>query len=91
MNRLPELKTGSAASNKNALFCISCSEKLCLHAAKGGVFMNRRGKCNGRTIGAVAIAAGVMIILAMVLPTDFWWFAAGAVLIIGGICFLRRC
>lgn len=53
--------------------------------------MNRRGKCNGRTIGAVAIAAGVMIILAMVLPTDFWWFAAGAVLIIGGICFLRRC
>lgn len=53
--------------------------------------MNRRWKCNGRTIGAIAIAAGVLIILAMVLPSGFWWFAAAIVLIIGGIHFLRRC
>lgn len=49
-------------------------------------------KCNnGRNAGWIAIAAGIIIILALVLPSGFWWFAAAIALIVGGIKFLHRC
>ena len=53
--------------------------------------MNKRWKSGGHTVGSIAIAAGVLIILAIVLPAGFWWFAAAVVLIIGGIQLIRHC
>lgn len=41
--------------------------------------------------GCAAIIAGVMIFLALVLPTDFWWFALAVVLVGAGIWFIRSC
>ena len=32
--------------------------------------------------GCTAIAAGVVIILSLVLPTEFWWFVLAAALIL---------
>ena len=50
--------------------------------------MRRRGKgiC---VLGAVAIVAGALIILAMLLPAGFWWLALGVALIVAGIWLLR--
>lgn len=41
--------------------------------------------------GLTAIALGVVILLALVLPSDFWWFALAALLIAAGIWTLRCC
>lgn len=41
--------------------------------------------------GCVAICAGVIIMLALILPTDFWWFVLGVGLICGGIWYIRSC
>lgn len=40
--------------------------------------------------GLILTALGLMIILSMILPTAFWWFVFGAVLIAAGICMLKR-
>ncbi len=45
-----------------------------------------RGPC---VLGAALIALGVIILLAMLLPTGFWWFVLSAALIVTGICLLR--
>ena len=37
-----------------------------------------------------ALIAGVLVILALVLPSTFWWFALGIILIAAGICICRR-
>lgn len=39
--------------------------------------------------GCAAICAGVIILLALILPTDFWWFILGTGLICAGIWYLR--
>ena len=49
----------------------------------------RRGR--GGIWGCAAIAAGLMIILALILPTEFWWFLAAAALIALGIWYSRGC
>lgn len=41
--------------------------------------------------GWLVILRGVVIILALILPAGFWWFALAVALIIGGIWLLRSC
>ena len=48
-------------------------------------------KRKNRTIGGIIAAAGVMVVLSLVLPTSFWWFVLGIVLICVGISVMRRC
>ena len=48
-------------------------------------------KGNHSIWGCVAIIAGVVIILSLVLPTEFWWFILAAELIGLGIWFIRSC
>ena len=58
-----------------------------VHDAGGDVL--RRGR---RSIwGCAAIAAGILIILALVLPTAFWWFMIAVGLIAAGLWYLRCC
>jgi len=59
-----------------------------IHIAGGGIFM-RRG--HRGFWGCTAIMAGVIIILSLVLPTAFWWFAFAAALIMLGVWFMRCC
>lgn len=40
-------------------------------------------------IGIFCIAAGILIILGMVLPAGFWWFVLGVILIAAGIWCIR--
>lgn len=40
-------------------------------------------------IGCIAISAGILIIMSIVLPGEFWWFVLAAALIGGGIWFIR--
>ena len=49
----------------------------------------RRGICFW--IGIACVVAGVFIILALVLPAGFWWFALGGALIAAGVWLLRCC
>lgn len=42
-------------------------------------------------LGCVAIAAGLVIILSLVLPTQFWWFILAAALIYIGVWYVRCC
>lgn len=42
-------------------------------------------------IGYAAIAVGIVIILSLILPVNFWWFALAAVLIAVGIWYIRCC
>ncbi|MDY3079446.1 MAG: hypothetical protein SOR56_04485 [Oscillospiraceae bacterium] len=41
-------------------------------------------------LATIAIVGGVIIILALILPTNFWWFILAAGLICFGI-WLHRC
>lgn len=47
----------------------------------------RRGGC----WGLVAICSGVIIILALILPGEFWWFLLAALLIAAGVWYIRCC
>lgn len=40
-------------------------------------------------IGYAAIAVGIVIILSLILPVNFWWFALAAILIALGIWYIR--
>ena len=53
--------------------------------------MGRRRRKRGPSIGWLVILAGVLIILAMILPPGFWWFALAIALIAAGIWLLRNC
>lgn len=44
-----------------------------------------------RVCGCISIGIGIVILLALILPTNFWWFFLGAALICGGIWFIRCC
>ncbi len=48
--------------------------------------MRRSGR---RTLAAAAILIGIGIILAIVLPTNFWWFLLAGILIAAGLWFIR--
>ena len=50
----------------------------------------RRGR-GGSIFGCVAICAGLVIILSLVLPVEFWWFIFAAALIALGIWYMRCC
>lgn len=50
-----------------------------------------RGGRRGCGVGYAAIIAGVVIILALILPTEFWWFLLAAGLIAAGIWYMRCC
>ena len=41
--------------------------------------------------GFIAIIAGIVIILALILPAEFWWFMLAAALIAAGIWYMRGC
>jgi len=47
----------------------------------------RRNRKNG--IGLIAITAGVVILLAMIVPVGFWWFVLAVLLISVGIWYNR--
>ena len=49
----------------------------------------RRGRCG--LWGFAAIGGGVFILLALVLPAEFWWFFLAAGLIGLGVWVLRCC
>ena len=55
----------------------------------GGRFAVRRGRCG--LWGFAAIGAGLFILLALVLPAEFWWFFLAAGLIGLGVWYLRCC
>lgn len=48
-----------------------------------------RGGKGGNILGCAAIVAGLVIILALVLPVEFWWFIFAALLIALGIWYMR--
>ncbi len=53
----------------------------------GGVFMRKKGR--GSLWGWIAVAAGALIVLALILPVWFWWLVCAALLIFGGIWLLK--
>lgn len=48
----------------------------------------RRGH-NNIIWGIAAIMAGLLILLALLLPAEFWWFALAVSLIAAGLWYLR--
>ncbi len=50
-----------------------------------------RGGRRGCNWGWIAILMGIVIILALILPTEFWWFMLAAALIAAGIWYMRCC
>lgn len=49
-----------------------------------------RCKKHGNTLGFVAVAAGILILLALILPTWFWWLVCAFAFLAGGILLLRK-
>ena len=45
---------------------------------------------NGGGFGRLAVALGMVILLALVLPNWFWWLVCSGLLIYGGCCILWR-
>ena len=41
-------------------------------------------------LGPCLIGAGALVILALVLPDNVWWFALGVILLCGGACCCLR-
>lgn len=56
----------------------------------GGIIM-RRKHCRGSVVGYAAIAVGSLILLSLVLPPGFWWFAIGAGLVGAGLWLNNHC
>ncbi len=51
-----------------------------------------RGHRNrGSLIGCISIAAGLAVILSLLLPTGFWWFLFGTGLVAAGIWMNKCC
>ncbi|MDO4983227.1 MAG: hypothetical protein Q4E35_06700 [Eubacteriales bacterium] len=42
-------------------------------------------------VGCAAMLAGLVIILALILPGQVWWFLLGAGLIFFGVWYITRC
>ncbi len=43
-----------------------------------------------KLVGWILIAAGLLVLLSMVLPASFWWFLFGVLLICGGVALKKR-
>ena len=43
-----------------------------------------------RTIGMCIVGLGVLVIMALILPTNFWWFVLGVGLIALGIFVCKK-
>lgn len=41
--------------------------------------------------GCLAIIAGIVIMLSLIMPTGFWWFILAIALIVFGIFFMKSC
>lgn len=52
-------------------------------------FVMRKGRRKKDGIGKLLIIAGTLILLAMILPGQFWWFVLGITLISLGIWYNR--
>ena len=50
----------------------------------------RRGRPYPNLIGLIMVTLGVIIIFSMILPSGFWWFALGTILIVLGLCWSKR-
>jgi len=50
----------------------------------------RRGRKTGNPLGGLMIAAGVLILMSLVLPEGFWWFLLGMGLICCGFWCCRH-
>lgn len=50
----------------------------------------RRGWPAWALIGFMMIVLGVMIVFALLLPAEFWWFIFGVALIVSGFCCANR-
>ncbi|MDR1131073.1 MAG: hypothetical protein LBL15_01485 [Oscillospiraceae bacterium] len=50
--------------------------------------MRKNGRPRWRA-GCLVALLGILVLLALILPTSFWWFALGISLIYIGICVLR--
>ena len=57
----------------------------------GGPAYYIRAAFKGKVGKVLATVFSVLIILALVLPTGFWWFALGGALIAAGVWLLRCC
>ena len=55
---------------------------------RGGKIMRKNGKPHCR-IGCLVALLGVFVLLALILPSSFWWFVLGAFLIYLGLCVIR--
>ena len=51
----------------------------------------RRRHNRGNLIGYIAIFMGLVILLSLILPPGFWWFAIGAGLVAFGLWLNSRC
>ena len=56
--------------------------------SREAVLLRRRRSC---LWGFGAILLGILILLALILPAEFWWFLIGAGLIGAGVWLLRCC
>jgi hypothetical protein len=43
-----------------------------------------------KTVGTIFAATGLLIILGLVMPSKFWWFALGVVLIVCGVTLMTK-
>lgn len=84
MKSAPSTGFGNTKRNKEYASRVCCVE---YHSA-GGVFMRRGRRC---LWGLVAIILGLVILLSLVLPSSFWWFALAAGLIGFGLWYIRCC
>ena len=48
-----------------------------------------RNRMTRWSFGRLVTWLGVFVLLALILPTSFWWFVLGAVLIYVGACVIR--
>jgi len=48
-----------------------------------------RNRMTRWSIGRLVTWLGIFVLLALILPTSFWWFVLGAVMIYVGACVIR--
>jgi len=66
--------------------CPSAEYNINSDTLKGGLLtMWRRCRCTNRFLGYILAGAGLLIILALLLPNIFWWFVLGIAMIALGL------
>lgn len=63
-------------------------ERRAQYLKKGGGTTVRNWRTRW-SIGRIVTWLGVFVLLALILPTSFWWFMLGAVMIYVGACVIR--